>query len=71
MVEKSEGGIDSALFGGNPSAEEEEEALEDGGVQKGLDIMLHQGCQDENEHGIADKKALMSYFKRYCKKWVH
>ena len=59
--------IDESVIGGNASAEEQQEQLEGAGVQTGIDIVLNHRLA-EITHLLPDKKAVMSYLKKYVKK---
>lgn len=54
------------IDGANPSAEEQEEALEDGGVSSGIDICLNHDLKDVSEF-FSKKKDLQSYLKKWAK----
>lgn len=69
MIEKKGDSIDASAFGGNPSAEEEEEALEDASVEKGLDIVMYHKLKDESA-GFPKKKDLQGYLKLYMKNLI-
>ncbi|WAR27580.1 TCTP-like protein [Mya arenaria] len=66
MTVKSGDALDPSAFGLNPSAEEQEEQVDDCGQEKGLDICLFHKV--EECPAIDSKKSVSSYLKKYLKK---
>jgi len=65
MVQRTAGGIDESLIGGNKSAEEQEEALEDGAAKSGFDFVVDNGLE---EIDLNKKKDFQLFFKGCMKK---
>lgn len=66
MTTEAAADIDDALIGGNPSAEEAGEQLEQQSAEPKCNIVI----QNRLESTGFDKKQFSSYIKGYCKKLV-
>jgi len=65
LVTRSAGSIDESAIGGNASAEEAAEDLEEGAAVSGLDVVLDMGYQEVP--GGMNKKQYMVHIKEYMK----